>query len=723
MLIKYNGSVSYEEYPVTSFHALWQPGNVQDVSVARYTTLLATGKFSQADLDIFTAGNSGIGLISCTSNATAVSTASANTLALQSYLNGNNKITISTPGIYAFDNYLEINSNTHIEIGKGVILLRVPGNSNASLFRNKDTSTGNTNIFITGKGTIYGNANGYVATYDANPVDCPYIPELYAANIAGIRETGSTSSTNPGGFLLPFDNVDGLEISGLTLMQAVKYHIYGSKISNSKFKDLVIYADDIINPANGSSLGRDGIHIQGNSENIIIENITGTTNDDMIALNVRDIGIMVTPRSTGPIRSVQIKNIKAKNQRRGGTVVHIYGGLDVGTLDGANTNGYDVAPTVTGITQTGGVATVTTSSAHNMKPGDHFYLTGATITGYNTGTAKANQSLPLASVLATPSDTTFTYYVASGTASPATGTMPTLVRYYAMQNIQIENVNATTFAGPAVTFSVTTDSSSNYAVFDGIKVDGVASRKGAGATAGGCVNTYFGRLINPTFKNLTTYDDYLAPALDTTFNESYCAGTLTIDNPVAAVGYKPYTSSGTSWINLGIYDSAIINKPNAEIFNAGGGYRHMITLSSNSKATLTVNSPTIRGMAGGLSQLIKSAVSNVGSIIINQPSVDSQTTLVDLGSSGGGGTVTVNDAVFNATAGVDVFKFNSTISDCKLNLNNCISSTGAGNLLLSFSGAGTANKVKLNACELGAMTIVSASSTGTAPDVKTATYA
>jgi len=45
MLIKYTGSVSYEEYPVTSFRSLWQPNQVQDVTGSRLTALLDTGEF------------------------------------------------------------------------------------------------------------------------------------------------------------------------------------------------------------------------------------------------------------------------------------------------------------------------------------------------------------------------------------------------------------------------------------------------------------------------------------------------------------------------------------------------------------------------------------------------------------------------------------------------------------------------------------------------------
>jgi Right handed beta helix region len=72
----------------------------------------------------------------------------------------------------------------------------------------------------------------------------------------------------------------------------------------------------------------------------------------------------------------------------------------------------DVTGTVT-ITQTAGVATVTKSN-HWLGVGDLFTISGADQAGYN---------LTDAIVLSTPSSSTFTYAVDSGTVSPATGTI------------------------------------------------------------------------------------------------------------------------------------------------------------------------------------------------------------------------------------------------------------------------------------------------------------
>lgn len=69
--------------------------------------------------------------------------------------------------------------------------------------------------------------------------------------------------------------------------------------------------------------------------------------------------------------------------------------------------------TISSLTQTGGTATATTSSAHGYKIGDYVVVAGANQTEYN-GESE---------VLSVPSTTTFTFSVSSGATSPATGTI------------------------------------------------------------------------------------------------------------------------------------------------------------------------------------------------------------------------------------------------------------------------------------------------------------
>ncbi len=76
------------------------------------------------------------------------------------------------------------------------------------------------------------------------------------------------------------------------------------------------------------------------------------------------------------------------------------------------------AISVSSIVQTGGVATVTTSTDHGYKAGNYVTIAGANESGYN-GAFRVNS---------VPSATTFTYSVDSSTSSPATGTITSTQR-------------------------------------------------------------------------------------------------------------------------------------------------------------------------------------------------------------------------------------------------------------------------------------------------------
>lgn len=103
------------------------------------------------------------------------------------------------------------------------------------------------------------------------------------------------------------------------------------------------------------------------------------------------------------------------------------------------------------LTQSGGTATFTTSSAHNMETGDSVTITGATPDGYN-GTVDVTVT----------SSTTFTYSVSSSLASSATGTITVksntivsrklkLIDYDYWENTFLdadENLNSTEYGRP-----------------------------------------------------------------------------------------------------------------------------------------------------------------------------------------------------------------------------------------------------------------------------------
>lgn len=84
-------------------------------------------------------------------------------------------------------------------------------------------------------------------------------------------------------------------------------------------------------------------------------------------------------------------------------------------------------PVISSITQTGGLATATTSSPHLLITGDIVTITGATQTAYNiTGGVTVTSS------------TQFTFPVDSSTASPATGTILCLSETVLQSKLQLK---------------------------------------------------------------------------------------------------------------------------------------------------------------------------------------------------------------------------------------------------------------------------------------------
>lgn len=103
-----------------------------------------------------------------------------------------------------------------------------------------------------------------------------------------------------------------------------------------------------------------------------------------------------------------------------------------------HTVGDDIS--VSSITQTSGTAIVTTSSAHGFEAGEWIYVEGANESGYN-GIVKVDTVI---------STTTFTYSVASGTTSPATGTITATSqnKTFVTQEATLDGQNKVTLSTP-----------------------------------------------------------------------------------------------------------------------------------------------------------------------------------------------------------------------------------------------------------------------------------
>ena len=212
------------------------------------------------------------------------------TLALQELLDKRGIVTIDRPGTYLISKTLTIHSNTRLVCAPGVILLAAPY-SKCSLIENEhfaDSSATDYNIEILG-GIWDGNCDnmGLDAVYEAlHREDEPYSPQLFK------------------GKLLRFAHADRLTLEKLTVKDPVSYGIQIAASRGFVVRD--IYFD--YNWHFGTT---DGVHINGPSCDGIIENLYGTTNDDMVSLTTIDESHAEI--SMGEISNISIRYVSARN--------------------------------------------------------------------------------------------------------------------------------------------------------------------------------------------------------------------------------------------------------------------------------------------------------------------------------------------------------------------------------------------------------------------------
>lgn len=94
-----------------------------------------------------------------------------------------------------------------------------------------------------------------------------------------------------------FNNIRNLSLRNMTFSHTAGFAVQAGEMADAIFEDITFedcYAD--------------GLHINGNSENLVIRNIAGQVGDDLVALNMYD-----WPNSTvnfGPMRMVLCENLK-----------------------------------------------------------------------------------------------------------------------------------------------------------------------------------------------------------------------------------------------------------------------------------------------------------------------------------------------------------------------------------------------------------------------------
>lgn len=211
------------------------------------------------------------------------------TLALQALLDRRGIVSVDRPGTYLVSKTLVIHSDTRFILSPGAKLLAAPM-SRCALIENEHFAGGgrDQNIEIIG-GVWDGNCDsmGLDAVYEAiHREDEPYSPSLFK------------------GKLIRFARVDRIMLEKMTVRDPISY---GIQIADT----VGFVVRDICFDYNCHFGTTDGVHINGPAHNGVIENLYGTTNDDMVSLTTIDeTHAEVT---VGEIVNVDIRNISASN--------------------------------------------------------------------------------------------------------------------------------------------------------------------------------------------------------------------------------------------------------------------------------------------------------------------------------------------------------------------------------------------------------------------------
>ncbi len=211
------------------------------------------------------------------------------TLALQAMLDECGIVKVEKPGAYIVSKTLIIHSNTRFVLSPGAKLLAAPM-SRCSLIQNEHFADSGRDQYIEIIGGIFdGNC-------DEMGIDAEYI--------ISHREDNAYSPDAYSGKLLRFAGVDSLALEKLTVRNPLGYGIQIADANGYVVRD--VFFD--YNWHYGCT---DGVHINGPSYNGVIENLYGTTNDDMIGMTTVDEQHAEVTK--GEIVNIDIRNVTANN--------------------------------------------------------------------------------------------------------------------------------------------------------------------------------------------------------------------------------------------------------------------------------------------------------------------------------------------------------------------------------------------------------------------------
>ncbi len=215
------------------------------------------------------------------------------TEAFQAALDSYEIITIPASGEpYYIDKSLIVPSNRHIEVQEGAVIRQVSGvrvlllrNSNVADGTHMPIECGNENYNISINGGIWEECRseqggcGKSGMYDENR-------SFYGVTTCML-----------------FNNMENLTLTNMTFIHAGGYAVQVGNVKNAVFENIKFVG-----------CFSDGLHINGNTENVFAVSLSGQVGDDIFALNMYDW--QNSSVNFGPIKNVWCENIRLSEDSR-----------------------------------------------------------------------------------------------------------------------------------------------------------------------------------------------------------------------------------------------------------------------------------------------------------------------------------------------------------------------------------------------------------------------
>ncbi len=192
---------------------------------------------------------------------------------------------------YYIDKSLVVPSNRHIEAREGAVIRQLSGvkvlmlrNSNVADGTHKPIESRNENYNISINGGIWEECRNESGIGKSGMID----------------ENGSFYGVSA---CMLFNNMENLTLTNMTFVRAGCFAVQMGNVKNAVFENIKFVG-----------CFADGLHINGNTENVFVVNLSGQVGDDVFALNMYDW--QNSSVTFGPIKNVWCENIRLSEGSR-----------------------------------------------------------------------------------------------------------------------------------------------------------------------------------------------------------------------------------------------------------------------------------------------------------------------------------------------------------------------------------------------------------------------